>query len=73
MPKLIKLEDYKNIKKPHSKLLYRIAKENKLSINDLAIELDCSTTYIRAILNGNQHLSVKRASLIRRKYDTSSN
>tara|TARA_R100001443_G_C3334946_1_gene173180 strand:+ start:959 stop:1171 length:213 start_codon:yes stop_codon:yes gene_type:complete len=65
----IKLEDFKNVDKPHSKLIYKIAKNNNLSISDIANFLDCSYAFIVAVLKGTHNLGINKANKIRQEYE----
>ena len=66
---LIKLEDFKNATRPHSRLIYNIAKKNNLSIYDVANFLDCSYSFIVAVLKGTHNLSIEKANKIRQQYE----
>jgi|TARA_R100000781_G_scaffold113097_1_gene81048 cyanate lyase len=65
----INLEDFKNAERPHSKLIYNVAKKNNLTIFDVANFLDCSYSFIVAVLKGTHNLSIDKANKIRQQYE----
>ena len=66
---LIQLDDFKNATRPHSSLIYNIAKKNNLTIFDVANFLDCSYSFIVAVLKGTHNLSIDKANKIRKEYE----
>tara|TARA_R110002020_G_scaffold155287_2_gene336217 strand:- start:11758 stop:11988 length:231 start_codon:yes stop_codon:yes gene_type:complete len=67
--KAVNLDDYKNVPTPHSKMLYQIAKDKGLTITQLTWEVDLSYTFVLQILKGEQFMSSKTATRIRKKYN----
>mgnify|MGYP000005629545 FL=1 len=65
----INLEDFKDVPTPHSKMLYSIAKDKGLTVTQLTWEVDLSYTFVLQILKGEQFMSSKTASRIRKKYN----
>ena len=66
---LIQLDDFKNATRPHSRLIYNIAKKNNLTIFDVANFLECSYSFIVAVLKGTHNLSIDKANKIRKEYE----
>ena len=69
MLKEIKLEQYRKVNTPHSRLIFKILDQENITTYELATKMQCSQNFIMCVIRGTHNLSVNRALDVRKEFN----